>query len=158
MPNLNRSARKVLTEQMDPYVDGFDSMVADVIHDTFADDPQLRRLASVLAETKYAADRYGNPADTTEESEALAEARENVHWVLERRTREVVAMKCETVALDAPEWTDAHSEKKIEVAVREAVEWLNANTNAAERADVAYGETLPDVDELFVDQGVAADV
>ncbi|ELZ35392.1 hypothetical protein [Halorubrum tebenquichense] len=149
MPNLNRSERKLLDEKMEPYVDGFDSMLADVIHDTFADDPQLRRLATIVTETDHAIDARDEQNGVDEEWSELDEASQKVTWVLERRTREVIAEKCETVALDATEWTDVHSKEKIEAAVREAVEWLRHNTNPAERAGVAYGDELPDPDALF---------
>ncbi|SEH60870.1 hypothetical protein SAMN05192561_11247 [Halopenitus malekzadehii] len=149
MPNLNRSARKLLDEKMEPYVDGFDSMLADVIHDTFADDPQLCRLATIVNETNHAIEDRDRQNGVDKEWSALNEASQKVTWVLERRTREVIAEKCETVALDAPGWTDVHSKEKIEAAVREAVEWLNHNTNPAERAGVTYGEELPDPDALF---------
>jgi len=149
MPNLNRSAAKLLDKKMESYVSGFDSMLADVIHDTFADDPQLRRLATIVTETNYAIDDRDEQNGVDKEWSALDEASQKVTWVVERRTREVIAEKCETVAMDAPEWTDVHSEEKIQAAVREAVEWLRHNTNPAERAGVAYGDELPDPDALF---------
>ena len=156
MSNLNRSARKVLDKKMETYVGGFDSMLADVIHDTFADDPQLRRLALIVAEMNHAMDDRHNQYGVDGEWAELDEAEQKVRGVLERRTREVIAETCETVAMDAPEWTDVHSEETIEAAVLEAVEWLRHNTNSAERAGVAYGDELPDPDELF--EEVTADV
>jgi len=156
MPNLNRSAKKELTEQMEPYVRAFDTLVGDVIHDTFADDPQLRRLASIVAETNHAQDdRREQDEGGSEEWDALQRANERVSWVLERRGQEVIAEKCEHVATQAGSWTDAHDEDDLREAVWEARQWLAQNTNAAERADVEYGDTLPDVDELFAAEEVS---
>jgi len=47
-----------------------------------------------------------------------------------------VARACETVVVNAPEWTDAWSEDKIDAAVAEAREWLTEHPGPAGAAGV----------------------
>ena len=161
MPNLNRSARTVLSDHQSPYVSGFDTLLADVVHDHFVEDDQLRALADAYAHAEEAMEYR---EDTLDESDPVSVAIETsvgkLSWAIQKRARERIAELCEEVATEADHmWLDVHDEAEVRAAHAEAREWLSRNTNPAERAGVSYGDAaLPDVDELLEAEEVTPDV
>lgn len=149
MQSLSLKARKQLGRHQEQFVEAFDSMLGDVVHDLFMDDPQLRRLAGAWAETEYASIEREDQCGYDDVAQSLDEATGKISWALEQRAYERIAELCEMTVTDVGEWTDVHSEEECREAATEAREWLGRNTNAAERAGVDYGEALPSNHELF---------
>ncbi|WP_058366940.1 hypothetical protein [Haloparvum sedimenti] len=156
MQNLNISARKRLSKVQRPYVEGFDTTLADVMHDYLPEDTQSRHLAAAFAEAEHALQEREDALEYDDVASGLdREVQGKLHWALEKRTRERVAELCvetiEDAAADVDD-RDPEYEQKLREAAAEAREWLSMNTNPAERADVPYGpEELPDVEEVAVD-------
>ncbi|MDB2283679.1 hypothetical protein PM038_00115 [Halorubrum ezzemoulense] len=158
MRDLNRTAKKELSRHQGTFVEAFDSLLADVIHDRFQKDEQLRQLAAAYGAVDTACTQRedGNGYDNAASN--LDKATGHVKFAIEQRKYERLAELCEFVATDAGEWTDIHDEEDLRPAVWGARQWLARNTNPAERAGVAYGSALPDVDNLFAGEEVTADV
>ena len=158
MRNLNRTAKKELSRHEETFVEAFDTLLADVIHDRFQEDDQLRQLAAAYGATHTACTQREDEYDYDDAASNLDEATGHIKYAIEQRKYERLAELCELVATDAGEWTDVHDEDDLRSAVWEARQWLARNTNPAERAGVDYGSTLPDIDELFAAEEVPADV
>jgi len=158
MRNLNRTAQKELSRHQETFVEAFDTLLADVIHDRFQEDDQLRQLAAAYGATHTACTQREDEYGYDDAASNLDEATGHVKYAIEQRKYERLAELCELVATDAGKWTDVHDEDDLRAAVSEAREWLARNTNPAERAGVAYGSALPDVDELFAGEEVTVDV
>jgi hypothetical protein len=157
MRDLNRTAKKELSHHESKFGEAFDTLLADVIHDRFQEDEQLRQMAAAYGAVDTACTQREDEQDYDAAASNLDKATGHVKYAIERRSYERLAELCELVATDAGEWTDVHDEDDLRMAVREARQWLAHNTNPAERAGVAYGNALPDVDDLFAAEGVPAD-
>ncbi|OYR51525.1 hypothetical protein DJ73_13085 [Halorubrum sp. Ea1] len=158
MRDLNRTAKKELSYHEETFVEAFDTLLADVIHDRFQEDEQLRQMAAAYGAADTACSQREDEHDYDTTASNLDKATGHVKYAIEQRSYERLAELCELVATEAGEWTDVHDEADLRAAVSEAREWLAHNTNPAERAGVAYGSALPDVDELFTAEEVTADV
>ena len=160
MRNLNHTARKELSKHQSPYVSGFDSLLGDVVHDHFAEDEQLEALAAAYADAEEALEIREESLEAADPvSTAMETSVGKLTWAIEKRARERIAELCEQVATEADAtWLDVHDEADVRAAHAEAREWLSTNTNPAERADVDYGDALPDIDELLAAEEVTADV
>ena len=160
MRDLNLSAKRELSGHEAAYATAFDTLLGDVIHDRFVEDEQLRALAAAYADAEEALEyREDNLEASDPVSVAIEQSSGKLSWAIEKRAAERVAELCGRVATEADAtWLDVHDEADVRAAHAEAREWLSANTNAAERAGVDYGDALPDVDDLFADEEVPADV
>ena len=158
MRNLNRTAQKELSRHEETFVEAFDTLLADVIHDRFQEDEQLRQLAAAYGAVDTACPQREDEHAYDDAASNLDKATGHVKYAIEQRKYERLAELCELVATDAGEWTDIHDEDDLRAAVSEARQWLAHNTNPAERAGVDYGGALPDVDDLFAAEEVTPDV
>ena len=158
MRDLNRTAQKELSRHQETFVEAFDTLLADVIHDRFQEDAQLRQLAAAYGAADEACTQREDEHAYDDATSSLDKATGHITYAIEQRKYERLAELCELVATDAGEWADVHDEEDLRAAVSEAREWLAHNTNPAERAGVAYGSALPDVDELFAGEEVTPDV
>ena len=158
MRDLNRIAKKELSRHESKFASAFDTLLADVIYDRFQEDEHLRQMAAAYGAVDTACTQREDEQGYDDAASNLDKATGHVKYAIERQSYERLAELCELVATDAGEWTDVHDEDDLRSAVSEAREWLAHNTNPAERAGVAYGSALPDVDELFAAEEVTADV
>lgn len=155
MASLTITARRRISNAREPFVEGFDTLLADVVFDYFEEDEQLKQLASASAEANAALGKRDTSDEFDEVSTAIDHGIGRLDWAIEQRARERVAELCEKTVLEGAEWTDFHDEEDVREAMTEARSWLAHNTNAAERAGVDYGDLLPSDAELF--EEVAAD-
>lgn len=158
MRDLNRTAKKELSHHESTFVEAFDTLLADVIHDRFQEDEQLQQLAAAYGATHMACTQREDEYDYDYAASNLDEATGHIKYAIKQRKYERLAEICELVATEAGKWTDVHDEEDLRSAVWEARQWLARNTNPAERAGVDYGNVLPEVDDLFADREVSADV
>ena len=160
MRDLNLTAKRELSGHQAAYVTAFDTLLADVVHDHFVEDEQLRALAAAYADAEEALE---NREDNLEAADPISVSIEQsvgkLSWAIEKRAAERVAEICERVATEADDkWLDVHDEADVRAAHAEAREWLSTNTNAGERAGVDYGDALPEVDKLLEAEEVTPDV
>ncbi|ELZ48965.1 hypothetical protein C464_06125 [Halorubrum coriense DSM 10284] len=158
MRDLNRTAEKEISRLESKFADAFDTLLGDVIHDRFREDEQLQQMAAAYGTVDAACTHRDDENGYDDAASNLDKATGHVKFAIEKRSYERLAELCELVAKDAGEWADIHDEDDLREAVWEARQWLARNTNPAERAGVDYGNTLPDVDELFTRQGVIKNV
>jgi len=108
--------------------------VSEQVRGSHTTDDDLTRLVE-LAEGCYqfSADRGESVSDDDVASAAFGAA-EKLNEQIDAVVEEQVARACATIVADAPEWTDAWEEEKIDAAVHEAREWLQLHEEAAKRA------------------------
>lgn len=149
MSHFSRQAKKELSRHETTFTEGFDTILADVIHDRLREDEQLRQVITAYTETEAALSQREDEQWYDDAASEIDDAVGRLRYAVRRRVREVVAELCSEVICDAGSWTDVHDEEDLRETVEEAREWLSTNSNAAERAGVAYGSELPETDELF---------
>lgn len=139
MEHTSAGASRRLSREVSAVVTGFDSvLLTNVVRERFADDAQLVALAEATIRLADAADTRRRELGDDE----IAEQHGACSHLLEQWTRERLAELCELVVSEARTWTGRWDTMQIEAAVEEADGWLRTNTNAAERAGVAYGASL----------------
>ena len=110
--------------------------VAEQVTGSHTTDDDLTRLVELTEEAyEFAAGRdegVGRDGVARGAFDAAGTLNDQVDAVV----AEQVARACAVVATDAQEWTDAWDQDELVAARHEAIDWLQAHTDAAERAGV----------------------
>ena len=131
-PKASRRVREISSR----FAESFD---AAAIHNTVHDDVLEDQDLALMLDAAFRAEEVEEYREADDEvAEALLEAWGKLSWATEQRAQEVVAQSCATVIQEGDQWAaEGHwDDDEIAVAQHEAREWLQVNTNAADRADV----------------------
>jgi len=110
--------------------------VYDQVQGSHDREHDLTRLVE-LTEDAYAFAEDGRDAYGDDPvGDAAFGAAETLNGKVDTVVAEQVARACAVVATDAQDWTDAWDRNELVAARHEAIDWLQAHTDAAERAGV----------------------
>jgi hypothetical protein len=132
-PQASRRVRELSSR----FAESFD---AAAIHNTVHDDVLEDQDLALMLDAAFRAEEVEKYREADDDvADALLKGWGKLSWAAEQRVQEVVAQSCATVIQEGDDWTDAWDEAAIAAAKHEAREWLQVNTNAADRAGVLDG-------------------
>lgn len=125
------------------------SPIHNRVHDDIVEDQQLAVLLDAAARTREASEYRDNLASPTR-TDDLDQAADRISHVARDRRHEIVAQACASIITEGDTWAaEGHWDREtVAAAQREARDWLQVNTNAAERVGVL--DVLADADPLEV--------
>lgn len=110
--------------------------VAEQVTGSHTIDDDLTRLVELTKSAYEFAEDDRDAYGDDPVGDAAFDAAETLNDQVDAVVAEQVARACAVVATEAQDWTDAWDRNELVAARHEAIDWLQAHTEAAERAGV----------------------